>query len=225
MANNGKAGLTEAPTGKPVSKGAATQNRILEATLAVITRDGMRGVRHRAVAQEAGVALGSTTYYFKSIDDLIASAFEYWRDKSGQDRFPYADKMAVIIEGFSTDESYGKSQAINDLFVNAKAYLHDQIFRASDDRIIELAFYHEALHSERLRKVVVEYWQNEVLFLQEFHRALGSSSPEVDAEMTLAMFHQIERFSTLVQNEEETIKRIDSNLKRHFSSCFSVDLG
>lgn len=34
-------------------------------------------MRHRAVARRAGLPLASTTYYFSSLDDLIAKAVEY----------------------------------------------------------------------------------------------------------------------------------------------------
>lgn len=34
-------------------------------------------MRHRAVARRAGLPLASTTYYFSSLDDLIASAVEH----------------------------------------------------------------------------------------------------------------------------------------------------
>ena len=34
-------------------------------------------MRHRAVARRAGLPLASTTYYFSSLDDLIANAVEY----------------------------------------------------------------------------------------------------------------------------------------------------
>ena len=47
---------------------------ILQAALRVMVRDGVRGVRHRAVAQEADVPLSATTYYFKDIHDLLADA-------------------------------------------------------------------------------------------------------------------------------------------------------
>ena len=40
---------------------------LLEASLRLIGRDGLRGVTHRAVEQEAGAPHGSTTYYFKTV--------------------------------------------------------------------------------------------------------------------------------------------------------------
>jgi TetR/AcrR family transcriptional regulator, regulator of biofilm formation and stress response len=48
---------------------------ILDAALAVIAERGTEEVTHRSVAAEAGVALGSTTYYFASRDELVREAF------------------------------------------------------------------------------------------------------------------------------------------------------
>ena len=53
------------------------REQILEATLRVIGRSGREAVTHRAVAEEAGVPLGSTTYYFDSRDDLLGQALEH----------------------------------------------------------------------------------------------------------------------------------------------------
>ena len=53
------------------------REQILDATLRVIGRSGREAVTHRAVAEEAGVPLGSTTYYFDSRDDLLGQALEH----------------------------------------------------------------------------------------------------------------------------------------------------
>ncbi|MEN2742507.1 TetR family transcriptional regulator [Microbacterium sp. X-17] len=51
--------------------------KIIAATLAVIARDGIGALSHRAVAAMADVPLGATTYYFKTRDQLIAAATEH----------------------------------------------------------------------------------------------------------------------------------------------------
>lgn len=43
----------------------------------MLCEGGFDAVRHRAVARRAGLPLASTTYYFSSLDDLIAKAVEY----------------------------------------------------------------------------------------------------------------------------------------------------
>lgn len=44
---------------------------IIATATQIIRRDGIATLTHRAVAAEAGVPLGSTTYHFKSLDDLL----------------------------------------------------------------------------------------------------------------------------------------------------------
>src|SRR2546423_6179411 len=57
--------------------GQGRREQILDAALRVIGRSGRESVTHRAVAEEAGVPLGSTTYYFESRDDLLRQALEH----------------------------------------------------------------------------------------------------------------------------------------------------
>src|SRR6476661_217336 len=55
-------------------RGLARRIALLEATLLILGRDGSAAVTHRAVAEEAGVPIAATTYYFSSKDDLIREA-------------------------------------------------------------------------------------------------------------------------------------------------------
>ena len=52
------------------------RDRIADAALAIALEQGVAAVSHRAVAERAGVPLGSTTYHFKSLDDLLVTAVE-----------------------------------------------------------------------------------------------------------------------------------------------------
>jgi TetR/AcrR family transcriptional regulator, regulator of biofilm formation and stress response len=56
------------------ARGEERREHILRAALAVIARGGTAAVTHRAVAAEAGVPLGSLTYYFASKQDLLREA-------------------------------------------------------------------------------------------------------------------------------------------------------
>ena len=56
------------------SRGEERRDRILRATLAVLGREGIGGVTHRRVAEEASVPLGSLTYWFATKDDLLREA-------------------------------------------------------------------------------------------------------------------------------------------------------
>lgn len=52
------------------------RDRIIEATLVTIAKLGVADTSHRRIAEVAGVPLGSLTYYFKGLDDIIGAAFE-----------------------------------------------------------------------------------------------------------------------------------------------------
>jgi DNA-binding transcriptional regulator YbjK len=65
-------------------RGTTRRRELLEATVRVIGRGGVAAVDHRAVAAEAGVPLGSTTYYFDSKDDMVAQALNYVADREAE---------------------------------------------------------------------------------------------------------------------------------------------
>src|SRR5690606_40873094 len=70
--------------GRKASRAKSEHRRrlILEAALRIVVRDGVRGIRHRAVAAEAEVPLAATTYYFRDIDELIVDTFTLYTEKA-----------------------------------------------------------------------------------------------------------------------------------------------
>ncbi|MDN3021077.1 TetR family transcriptional regulator [Streptomyces sp. S.PB5] len=50
------------------------RQRIIDAAIRVVGRQGLAGLSHRSVAAEADVPLGSTTYHFTTLDELIVAA-------------------------------------------------------------------------------------------------------------------------------------------------------
>ncbi|WP_279101952.1 TetR/AcrR family transcriptional regulator [Gordonia bronchialis] len=64
-------------TSAATPKGARRRSRLIEAAGALLLEGGFDAVRHRAVAERAQLPLASTTYYFASLDDLMAEAAAY----------------------------------------------------------------------------------------------------------------------------------------------------
>ena len=56
------------------ARGEKRRAEIIEATLAVVTRDGAAGVTHRSVAKQAGITTSLSAYYFATLDDLLVAA-------------------------------------------------------------------------------------------------------------------------------------------------------
>ncbi|MFF8595767.1 TetR/AcrR family transcriptional regulator [Streptomyces sp. NPDC015220] len=50
------------------------RQRIIDAAIRVVGRKGIAGLSHRSVAAEAEVPLGSTTYHFATLDELMVAA-------------------------------------------------------------------------------------------------------------------------------------------------------
>ncbi|MER7055801.1 MULTISPECIES: TetR family transcriptional regulator [unclassified Streptomyces] len=50
------------------------RRRIIDAAIRVVGRKGIAGLSHRTVAAEADVPLGSTTYHFATLDELLVAA-------------------------------------------------------------------------------------------------------------------------------------------------------
>jgi DNA-binding transcriptional regulator YbjK len=49
------------------------RQRIIDAAIRVVGAKGIAGLSHRSVAAEADVPLGSTTYHFKTLDELLVA--------------------------------------------------------------------------------------------------------------------------------------------------------
>lgn len=60
------------------------RDRIVDAALRVVGRTGIAGLSHRTVAAEADVPLGSTTYHFASLDELLVAALRRANDNFGR---------------------------------------------------------------------------------------------------------------------------------------------
>jgi DNA-binding transcriptional regulator YbjK len=65
-------------------KGERRRYALVSAAADLLCEGGFDAVRHRAVARRAGLPLASTTYYFSSLDDLIAKAVEHVGTREAQ---------------------------------------------------------------------------------------------------------------------------------------------
>ncbi|MGQ4515891.1 TetR family transcriptional regulator [Streptomyces sp. DW26H14] len=79
------------------------RQRIIDAAIRVVGRSGIAGLSHRTVAAEADVPLGSTTYHFASLDELLTAALRQANEgfatllrESGPLAGPDGDVAAVL---------------------------------------------------------------------------------------------------------------------------------
>jgi DNA-binding transcriptional regulator YbjK len=210
---------------KRSSRGEETRARINRATLQIIKRNGMRGVRHRAVAKEAGVPLGATTYHFKDIEDLIVSAFNYWRAQPATGSNPYVRQILDFIESRAPDMLKARSGRValaREIYRFTVDYEIDQIENYRDNCIVQLAFYHESIHIKELQQLVFDYWQSEVDNLIVAFKALESPDPEAEARICQSLFHQLER-EAMMKGGDYDRDQLKATLHRYVSHIAGVE--
>ncbi|MFD5214339.1 TetR/AcrR family transcriptional regulator [Microbacterium sp. NPDC058345] len=115
-----------------MAKNDARRNALADAGIAVLAREGSRGLTHRAVDAEAGVPTGTTSNYFRSREKLIAGLFE----RIGARLAPTPDELAARASEPPTRE----------LFAD---YIRDIVRRLTTHREVTLALYELRLESAR----------------------------------------------------------------------------
>lgn len=112
------------------------RERIARAAITVVAERGVEGLTHRAVAASAGVPLGSTTYHFTSLDDLLEVAL----DAAARDN---VRRLREWEAGLPADADL--AAALTDLVMSSLS---------GDERpqtVVEYELYVAALHRTRLR--------------------------------------------------------------------------
>ena len=202
---------------KKAGNSTEVKQRIFNATLDIIKEKGMRGVRHRAVAERANVSLGSTTYHFKNIEDLISSTFMFWHDKTDVGKNPYFNLIQQDVMAMASGELSNK-QLAEKIFDDSEKYLRDQIFEGRDNRLIELSFHNEALRNKQLATLMLNTLAKEAERLAQLYQTLGTADPISDGEITLALILQLEKKALLINDKDQQLgeyEKMKSILKRH----------
>lgn len=174
----------------------ARRRTILEATLRIIVRDGIRAVRHRAVAKEAGVPLSATTYYFKDIHDLIADTFTLFAENAMN---KVVDPVWVQIHqyvssfgGKAPSDPAQRAEFVGGLARLAANFVENELNDHREHLLAEQAFLQAALVDEKLRDQAAKYRQGLLDGIVMFCRMIGTTEPDLDAEMILEAFLRLE---------------------------------
>ncbi|MEU6086176.1 TetR family transcriptional regulator [Streptomyces sp. NPDC047085] len=117
------------------------RQRIIDAAIRVVGRKGIAGLSHRTVAAEADVPLGSTTYHFATLDELLVAAL-----RQINERF-----AAMLAERLPADDGPG------DLAADLARVMGEWL--AGDRTGVELEYelYLAALRRPALRPVAAEW--------------------------------------------------------------------
>ncbi len=205
--------------GRKASRAKSEQRRrlILEATMRIIVRDGVRGVRHRAIASEAGVPLAATTYYFKDIRELIADAFTLYTEWA----LAYVSRFTEEFESI-LPQLHQMNLSVAGEQERAVQFLADELSRYCEGKlatdltmlISEQAFRYEACIDERVKQLAQMH--REALFdiVSQFLTALGSDAAAEDTDIVMALLQSLEYQMLLDGDNAEGVVRIQRVLVR-----------
>ena len=196
---------------------------ILEAALRIVVRDGVRGVRHRAVAKEADVPLSATTYYFKDISDLITDTFTLFVEM-GADKFKafWEESDNKLQEAMALLDNEGDlTRDVRRAFIAKMAelavnYVIAQVRDHRDYLIAERSFQLECLRNENLRPVAFNHQSYLLESLERFFQRVGSDQAEVDARLLSAVIMQVE-FESMVNDGKVDRNRVRRQLLRQIT--------
>ncbi|NVJ61678.1 MAG: hypothetical protein HWE27_14890 [Gammaproteobacteria bacterium] len=198
------------------SDGKARRQALLEATLEIIVKDGVRGVRHRAVAEQAGVPLAATTYYFDDIFDLIHDTFIYFSEKAMEEVNEFENSVFAQLEEFQSSNTELSIIVSSASLSTIEYFTHSSAKKQL--RLLEHTFRTQALRDYRVAEMVKLIERQHLSSIEKFLEQLSIEHSAIRAKIIYAVFQRIEYELTLgVITSEQAFEVIQQTLIQLFN--------
>ncbi|GGN87536.1 TetR family transcriptional regulator [Actinoplanes lobatus] len=119
------------------------RDRLIDAALQVIAQRGVAGASHREIARAADVPLGSMTYHFASLDEILAEAFTR-----------HADGIARVF-----DERLTAARTRDEAVEAVVGLVAGDLLSPGHDLVLTVELYVAAARNPRLRAVTQAWMQ------------------------------------------------------------------
>jgi DNA-binding transcriptional regulator YbjK len=148
---------------------------LLQVTLRLIADSGVDAVSHRAVAELAGVPLGSTTYWFRSRQEMLREALEYFVRTEIE---TLRERLAGVLR---------KRLSRAGLVDEFTAFLLPQLGSERWRTIAQYALLQESVRQPELEPVCRQWNQAWIEALTDVFSSMRARDPRLEARMFLAM--------------------------------------
>jgi DNA-binding transcriptional regulator YbjK len=146
---------------------------LLRATIELLGETGARSVTHRAVAQRAGVPLASTTYYFRSVRELVEEALKL----HVAERVAELEGLAAVALGIGGAGAADIAERLAEVLVAAPTPI----------LVAQYQMYLEAGRNPTLQPAVADALAAFEGLAASVLTRLGAQEPEVAAEAFVAL--------------------------------------
>jgi DNA-binding transcriptional regulator YbjK len=176
-------------------RGEKTRQKILDATLTVIARNGVQGTTHRAIAREAGVQLSLTTYYFKDLNELISLAFEAFMEQDKGTLAKQWNKAFRYLDQFSPEElrdERARRRIVDYCTKRIVDHVRHGLTRHPEGLAVEHHFFYEALNDPKLQELSALHRSRLLLPIVRFCKYFNTDDPETDASLLFGTITRLE---------------------------------
>ena len=198
-------------------RGEQTRKKILDATLRVIAREGVRGATHRAIAREAAVQLSLTTYYFRDLNELISLAFQSlmetdYGDMAGQWRraFTYLDQFSA----HDLAATRVRERIVDYCTKRIVDHIRRGLLEYPEFLAVEHHVFYEALNDERLQTLSQLHRKRLLMPLVRFCEYFNIADPETDASLLMGTITRLEYEALPAAPDNIDFKAIRNEVRR-----------
>jgi DNA-binding transcriptional regulator YbjK len=212
----------ESPTVKRRSKGEKTRLLILQSAIEVLAKNGIKGTTHRAIAKHADIQLSLTTYYFKDIQELVHQAFILCSSQITA-KTSLAWQPAIVLFGSVNKTNLRKVSDKENFRDKLSDMITQQLLKNIVESPVQLnvqqLLFTEVQVSPQLHALADMHRKTLIAPYVRLCEFLNSRAPQIDADIMLTVFTQLEyRYLTTPQNElllekiNATVSRIIGNI-------------
>lgn len=198
---------------------------ILNAALRILVRDGVRGVRHRAVAKEASVPLSATTYYFKDIHDLLADAFTLFANEMMQTFVdPFWSRANEWIRSYPAslrNDPAITREVIDHMAAMGASYIQARVRDHRQQLVLEHAFWYAALTDERMHGIALLHGRRLLEHFTHILEYVGANEVELGARSILMTVRGLE-YEGMLGSPDFTVEKIEAALRHEIRSVLAV---
>lgn len=177
----------------------------------------MRALTHRLVAQEAGVNLSLTTYYFTDLYALTAAAFQAFTDADHavlRERWERGFRYLSGVGDIAASSQATRLRVRDYVLSRVCEYVEHKVAEQAIGLALEHQFFFAALNDQRLVAMANMHRTRLVQPMIELCRLFGSLQPEVDADLLFGAIIRHEYEALLHASPETDIRRMRRELKR-----------